>query len=101
MSSAIRRVIWWVFTGNRGGPNRARLVVALKERPMNANQLSETLGMDYKTIRHHLSVLLKNRLVIVEGQGYGAMYFVAPELEQSYDEFVRIWERISTEHPKG
>jgi DNA-binding transcriptional ArsR family regulator len=93
-------VIWWVFTGNRGGPNRARLVVALKERPMNANQLSEILGMDYKTIRHHLNVLLKNRLVIAEGQGYGAMYFVAPELEQSYDEFVRIWERISAEHAK-
>jgi len=93
-------VIWWVFAGNRGGPNRARLVVALKERPMNANQLSEFLGMDYKTIRHHLTVLLKNRLVIAEGQGYGAMYFVAPELEQFYDEFVRIWEGINAEHAK-
>ncbi|MGA3405713.1 MAG: winged helix-turn-helix domain-containing protein [Candidatus Bathyarchaeia archaeon] len=94
MSSAIRRVVWWVFTGNRGGPNRARVVVALKERPMNANQLAETLGMDYKTVRHHLGVLLKNRLILGEGEGYGIMYFVSPEFEQAYDEFVRIWDRI-------
>jgi DNA-binding transcriptional ArsR family regulator len=61
---------------------------------MNANQLAETLGMDYKTVRHHLSVLLKNRLILGEGEGYGIMYFVSPEFEQAYDEFVRIWDRI-------
>lgn len=87
-------MVWWVFTGNRGGPNRARVVVALKGRPMNANQLAETLGMDYKTVRHHLGVLLKNRLILGEGEGYGIMYFVSPEFEQAYDEFVRIWDRI-------
>ena len=61
---------------------------------MNANQLAETLGMDYKTVRHHLSVLLKNRLILGEGEGYGIMYFVSPEFEQAYDEFMRIWDRI-------
>jgi DNA-binding transcriptional ArsR family regulator len=50
--------------------------------------------MDYKTVRHHLNVLLKNRLILHVGEGYGAMYFLAPELEQNYEEFVRIWERI-------
>ncbi len=94
MSSAIRRVIWWVFTGNRGGPNRLRLVAVLKDRPSNANQLAQKLGMDYKTVRHHLSVLLKNRMIVETGQGYGAMYFISPELEQNYDEFIRIWEKI-------
>lgn len=94
MSSAVRRVIWWVFAGNRGGPNRARLVVCLKEKPMNANQLAQKLGMDYKTIRHHLGVLAKNHLVIEAGEGYGAMYFISPELEQNYDEFLGILEKI-------
>ena len=97
LSSAIRRVIWWVFTGNRGGPNRTRLIVSLKERPMNANQLAETLHMDYKTVRHHLSVLLKNRLIVGEGEGYGTMYFISPELEQAYDEFMEIWSRLHQE----
>jgi DNA-binding transcriptional ArsR family regulator len=88
--------MWWVFTGSRGGPNRARMVQAVKSRPMNANQLATLLAMDYKTIRHHLSVLLKNRMLITVGEGYGAMYFLSPELEQNYDEFVKIWERMGS-----
>ena len=87
-------MIWWVFAGNRGGPNRARVVVALRNEPMNANQLSHLLGMDYKTIRHHLTVLLNNRLIIGQGEGYGTMYFIAPEFEQAYDEFTKIWDKI-------
>lgn len=94
MSTAIRRIIWWVFTGNRGGSNRARLIVTLKEQPQNANQLAQKLGMDYKTVRHHLRVLMKNRMVAEVGEGYGAMYFVSPELEQNYDEFIKIWEKM-------
>jgi len=50
--------------------------------------------MDYKTIRHHLNVLVNNRLIIEVGQAYGSMYFLSPELEQDYDEFKKIWERI-------
>jgi DNA-binding transcriptional ArsR family regulator len=50
--------------------------------------------MDYKTVRHHLSVLTKNHLLLGVGEGYGAMYFISPELEQNYDEFLKIWEKI-------
>jgi DNA-binding transcriptional ArsR family regulator len=96
LSTAVRRTLWWVLTGNRGGPNRGRIVFTLKEQPMNANQLAQKLGMDYKTIRHHLKVLQKNRLIIEVGEGYGAMYFLSPELEQSYEEFLKIWERIGS-----
>ena len=99
MSSVVRRILWWVFTGNRGGPNRARLVVALKAQPMNANQLAQKLSMDYKTVRHHLQVLLKNQLVVEAGEGYGAMYFISPVLEQNYDEFAKIWDRVSSVSP--
>ena len=68
--------------------------MAVKETPMNANQIAANLGMDYKTVRHHLSVLVKNHMLIPVGGGYGAMYFVSPELEQNYDEFIRIWGKI-------
>lgn len=96
MSTAVRRIIWWVFTGNRGGANRARLIMVLKEQPQNANQLAQRLGMDYKTVRHHIRVLLKNHMLTEVGEGYGAMFFVSPELEQNYDEFERIWERMGS-----
>lgn len=66
----------------------------LREAPLNANQLAQKLEMDYKTVRHHLRVLLKNRMVTEVGEGYGAMYFVSPELEQNYDEFLKIWGKM-------
>lgn len=96
LSSAVRRILWWVFTGNRGGANRARIIISIKEKPLNANQLSRMLGMDYKTVRHHLTVLMKNHLILEVGQGYGSMYFPSPELEQEYAEFMKIWERIGS-----
>jgi DNA-binding transcriptional ArsR family regulator len=101
LSSAVRRIIWWVFTGSRGGPNRARLVTALKEKPMNANQIAAHLGMDYKTVRHHLNVLVKNHMLISVGEEYGAMYFISPELEENYDEFIRIWEKIGQQYNRS
>jgi len=63
---------------------------------MNANQIAERLGVDYKTVRHHISVLTRNHMLVAAGEGYGAMYFVSPELEQNYDEFTKIWERIGS-----
>jgi DNA-binding transcriptional ArsR family regulator len=65
---------------------------------MNANQLATRLGMDYKTVRHHLTVLLKNHLVVAVGERYGEMYFISPELELNYDEFLRIWEKIGRQY---
>ena len=41
-------------------------------------------------------MLLKNRMVTAVGDGYGAMYFVSPELDQNYEEFLRIWDRMGS-----
>jgi DNA-binding transcriptional ArsR family regulator len=90
----VRRILWWVFAGNRGGSNRARIIIAIKRQPLNANQLAQALGLDYKTVRHHLSVLLKNHLILKVGEGYGTIYFISPDLEQNYEEFLRIWDKI-------
>ncbi|WP_188976568.1 ArsR/SmtB family transcription factor [Halocalculus aciditolerans] len=67
-------VLWYVFTGTRGGPNRARLVRAVDERPRNANQLADALDLDYKTVRHHLDVLVDNNVLEASGDGYGDIY---------------------------
>ena len=68
--------------------------MTLNERPDNANQLAETLGLDYKTVRHHLDILLKHGVIVTQGDGYGRMFFLSRDMEANYDEFNNIWVRI-------
>ncbi|MBK5190831.1 MAG: winged helix-turn-helix transcriptional regulator [Methanosarcinales archaeon] len=90
----MRRVIWWLLVGTKGGLNRARIIRALKERPYNANQLAEVLGLDYKTVRHHLKVLQDNKLLTPVGDGYGTVYFLSPSMEGEYEVFEDFLDKI-------
>ena len=67
---------------------------------MNANELAEAVVLDYKTVRHHLTVLQKNRLVTTMGTGYGTMYFPSELLEENWDDFNQIWNQIGKKHKK-
>ncbi|WP_052883110.1 ArsR/SmtB family transcription factor [Thermoproteus tenax] len=64
---------------------RLKILLALSRRPMNANQLSKELNVDYKTVRHHLEVLERNGLVERVGEGYGAIYLVNDLLRRNWD----------------
>jgi DNA-binding transcriptional ArsR family regulator len=90
----MKRILWWLIAGTKGGQTRAKIIAALSERPSNANQLSEELGFDYKTIRHHLDVLLDNKIITAEGERYGAVYFLTEEMEDNYSLFLEIWNKI-------
>jgi len=90
----MRRVIWWLIVGTKGGVNRARIIRALNERPFNANQLSEVLGLDYKTVRHHLKVLLENKIITAAGEGYGSAYFLSPGMEEEYEVFKEYLDKV-------
>ena len=57
MTSAFRSLLWYLLVGTRGGPNRIRILEELRQRPYNAHQLAEALGVDYRTVRHHLVLL--------------------------------------------
>lgn len=91
----MKRLLWWLLAGSRGGGNRAELIRTLKERPYNAHQLAEALHLDYKTIRHHLKVLSENNVIVSSGQGYGAMWFLSPMMEQHYPDFLEIHRQVS------
>ncbi len=90
----LKYVLGWLIAGTRGGVTRARIIRALKERPLNANQLAELLKMDYRTMRHHLEVLQKNGIIISAGDKYGVTYFLSPEMEENYAFFEEILKRI-------
>jgi DNA-binding transcriptional ArsR family regulator len=86
----LKYLLGWLIAGTRGGPTRARIIQTLKENPQNANQLATLLGMDYRTIRHHLNVLLKNKIITSVGEGYGIVYFLSQTLEDNYAVFEEI-----------
>jgi DNA-binding transcriptional ArsR family regulator len=90
----LKYLLGWLIAGTRGGVTRARIIEALKETPQNANQLANLLGMDYRTIRHHLGVLQKNRITTSVGEGYGTTYFLSPALEENYALFEEILKKI-------
>lgn len=91
---SFKHLLQWLIAGQRGGVNRALIINELRDEPQNANQLSRLLGLDYRTIRHHLDVLEKNRLVTSMGEPYGKMYFLSVELEENFEIFVEIWKKI-------
>ncbi|QCC49102.1 ArsR/SmtB family transcription factor [Halobellus limi] len=78
-------VLWQTLAGTRGGPNRARILRALDERPRNANQLAEEFDLAYNTIRHHLDVLEDNGVVESSEADYGTVYLPSERARTHWD----------------
>lgn len=89
-----KHLLLWLFTGTRGGKNRGRIIEALREEPMNTNQLRIVLDLDYRTVKHHLEVLEDNDLITSAGNRYGKMYFPSQKLEESMEIFEEVWSRM-------
>ena len=81
---ALARLFWWLFARSTGAPTRFDVLRAVREQPRNAQQLSQALNLDYRTIRYHLDILEKNRLVLTEGERYGKLYFVSDYMEANW-----------------
>ena len=90
----VKRLLWWLLGGSAGWVKRGRILETLFDQPRNANELSTILDLDYKTIRHHLKVLEKNKLILSTGSGYGTMYFPSDLLEKNEEIFDEIWGKI-------
>ena len=92
---AMEGTLWHVLAGTEGGPNRARILRALDERPRNANQLADALDLDYKTVRHHLDVLGEKNLVCRSGDDYGAIYLPTDRLRQYWNTCEEIIDSVN------
>ena len=93
--NAIKRLLWFLIAGSRGGINRGRIIALLRQRPYNAHQIAEKLGLDYKTVKHHLKVLEDNNIIAPAGRKrYGAVYFLSPMMEENYEAFEEIWKDV-------
>jgi DNA-binding transcriptional ArsR family regulator len=90
----LEKLLWWLITGKRGGVNRARIIKNLHDRPYNAHQLSKELDLDYKTVRHHIKILVDNNVIKPTGDSYSKLYFLTDELEDNYEIFQEIWDKF-------
>ena len=90
----LRYLLGWLIAGTRGGATRAAIINALRDAPRNANQLANQLNKDYRTIRHHLQVLQKNRVITSAGDRYGTTYFLSPQMEDNFAIFEEIVKKI-------
>jgi DNA-binding transcriptional ArsR family regulator len=91
------KMLWWLIGGTRGGTNRVRIIMKLDKTPMNANNLSEELELDYKTIKHHLDLMEEHNVVDIMGEGYGKNYFLTEQMEENMDKLEDIKERAGVE----
>ena len=67
----------------------------INEMPANAHQISTNLNLNYKTVIHHLNVLIKNGLTVTdEKEIYGSTYFLTPLMEQNFQLFKEIIDKI-------
>lgn len=90
----IRRLLWFLLGGKRGGENRARIIQSVRVRPRNLNQLAIDLDLQYKAVQHHVHILLNNSLLIPSGEGYGTLYMLSPWLGHHIELFDEVCESI-------
>ncbi|MFB6175184.1 MAG: ArsR/SmtB family transcription factor [Candidatus Nanohalobium sp.] len=90
-------MLWWLIGGTRGGKNRLRIIMTLKEQPMNANNLSEDLDLDYKTIQHHIELMEEHNVIDSMGDGYGKNYFLTDQMEQNLEKLEEIKDKSGVE----
>lgn len=86
----LKKKLWHLIGASKGGPNRARIIMELAKKPRNAHQISEIIGMNYKTVRHHLKLLFDNDLITSANKGYGEMYSLSKSLLENFEQFKDI-----------
>ncbi|MFH1448705.1 MAG: winged helix-turn-helix domain-containing protein [Candidatus Micrarchaeota archaeon] len=77
------RLLFWLLNATKGGPTRVKVLRNLNKTPMNIRQLALSIDMDYKTVQAHIGLLMKNEILDMQGNGYGAIYFVSTEWEDN------------------
>lgn len=81
------RLLYYLIEGTRGGKTRALILKHLAKKSYNANQLAKALNMDYKTIRHHLKVLVKNGIITKKHNGDFNLYFLSNNIAENLNNF--------------
>ncbi|WP_435120041.1 ArsR/SmtB family transcription factor [Halolamina sp. C58] len=90
-------VLWHLLASSRGGDTRTRVIQELDDRPQNANQLADSLDLDYTTVRHHLDVLAENSIVEESHDDYGAPFLLTDRVRNHWTTVEEIIDTVDPE----
>lgn len=85
-----------LLIGRDGGKTTVKIIDMILTRPFNANKLATSLNLDYKTIKHHIKLLLEHKYVEEMEIGKTTIYYPSEKLFNNLDEY-----NIITEHLKN
>jgi len=86
----LKRSLFWLLIASRGGDTRAKILKVLIETPMNKNELSKKLSLNYRTIAHHLKVLQENKIVY-EDDRYGGLVYIEDGIMDDIKKFLEYY----------
>jgi predicted transcriptional regulator len=86
--------MWHIFAATKGGTKRIKIIELLRRRPYNSHQLSRELGVDYRTILHHMKILVDNQIVMSDEKKYGEMFFLTEIFVNEIGTFEEIMNKL-------
>jgi len=90
----MKYVFLYLTEASRGGPTRQQILKCIEKTPKNNNQIAEELSLDYKTIQHHLKVLMENSIIgTINKGGYGAVHYIHEDIKQYMKELEENWNK--------
>lgn len=86
--------LYYLIINRSGGKTTVKIIDELLIKPKNANQLSKTLNLDYKTVTYHLEIICNHKYISKEQYEKYASYFPSEKLIKSLDEYMIIKEYL-------
>lgn len=89
--------LYHLIAGRNGGRNTMRIIDEILDRPKNANQIANSLELDYKTVRFHLEIICDHDYLVCEKFNNRYSYFPSDKLISNLEEYNKIKNSLETE----